>query len=605
MTVGEHGIEQGVSFTNGQGLDTLVAAALVGVILEAGLLDNALLGHEGDKVVLHVFGVLDPGGIKIGADAVVGFDGKQVLHCAALGCTHAFGKFVDLEAVAHALFGKEEHGRVHVSHIDMLDEIFIAGGSALLADSAAGLRTEFGERGTLDISKMGDGDDHILIGVEVFRIELVGAHGNFAAAGISVLRLHLGALIFHDLELESLAAENLDAVGDELLEFVELGLQFLALESCELAETHLDDGLGLGLGETELADQPLAGLVHALGCTDVGDYLIDNVNGFEKAFQDVGALLGLVEVEFSAAHNHLVTEVYEVGDNLLERERARTALYQSDVVDGETALERSVFEKGIEHHVGIGALLDAEDDADALAGSLVVHVGDTLYLLVFHHGGDAFEHFILVHHVWNLGDHDGLLSTVVDFDIGLCADDHAAAAGGIGIDDALAAHDQASCREVRALDMLHEAFDVDVGVVNVCADGIAAFTKVVGSHVGGHTHGNAGRTVQQQKRKFGGQDSRLFDGIVEVQGHVNRILIDIGDYIFRHFFQFGFGISHCSDRVAVHASEVALAVHKRITLVPPLGEARHGIVHGTVSMRMELTQHFTYDTGGFLGLPSV
>ena len=153
--------------------------------------------------------------------------------------------------------------------------------------------------------------------------------------------------------------------------------------------------------------------------------------------------------------------------------------------------------------------------------------------------------------------------------------------------------------------MLHQPFDVDVGIVDVGADGVAAFPEVVGSHVGSHTYGDAGGAVEQKQRKLGGKNRGLFDGVIEVERHVHRILVDVRDDIFRHFLEFGLGVTHCSDRVAVHASEVALAVHQRITLVPPLGETRHCVVYGAVSVRMELTEHLAHDTGRFLRLPAV
>ena len=479
----------------------------------------------------------------------------------------------------------------------MLDEVLVAGGAALLADAAPRLGTEFGKGCTLDISEMGYGDHHVLVGIEIFRIELVGAHGDLAAAGVAVLGLHLLALVLNYLELEGVAAEDLDAAGDELLEFVIFGLELLALESGELAETHLDDGLSLGLGEAELGDEPLAGLVHALGGADVGDYLVDDIDSLEQTFQDVGTLLGLVEIELRAAHHYLVTEIDEVRDDFLEGKGAGTALDQGDVVDGETRLQRSVLEEGVEHHVGVGALLDTEDDADTLAGSLIIHIGDALYLLVFHHRGDAFEHLLLVHHIRYLGNDYGLLAAVVDFDVGLGADDHTATAGGVGVDDALAAHDEASRREVRALDILHQTLDVDVRIVDIGADGIAALAEIVGSHIGSHTYGDTGGAVEQQQRQLGRKHGRLFDGIVEVERHIDRVLFYIGDDILRHLLKLGLGISHSSDGVTVHATEVSLTIYQRIALVPILGETRHCVIDGTVPMRMELTQDLTHDTG--------
>lgn len=73
----------------------------------------------------------------------------------------------------------------------------------------------------------------------------------------------------------------------------------------------------------------------------MGDYLVDDIDGLEQTFQDVGTLLGLVEIELRAAHHYLVTEIHEVCEYLLEGESAGTPLHESHVVDGETRLERA------------------------------------------------------------------------------------------------------------------------------------------------------------------------------------------------------------------------------------------------------------------------
>ena len=43
---------------------------------------------------------------------------------------------------------------MHIGHVDVLNKVFIAGASALLADTAARLGAELGEGRTLDIAEM-------------------------------------------------------------------------------------------------------------------------------------------------------------------------------------------------------------------------------------------------------------------------------------------------------------------------------------------------------------------------------------------------------------------------------------------------------------------
>ena len=210
----------------------------------------------------------------------------------------------------------------------------------------------------------------------------------------------------------------------------------------------------------------------------------------------MGALFRLVQFELRAADDHLVAEVHEILDDLLEGEGARTALHEGDVVEGEAGLERGVLEQGVQHDAGVHALLEADHHADALAGAFVVDVGDALDLLVVGHLRDLLDHLALVHHVGDLGDNDGLMTLLVHLDIGLGAHHDAAAAGLVGLPDAAAAHDDAAGREVGTLDVLHQFVRGDLRVVDIGADGVADLAQVVRGHVRGHADGDAGGAVQ-------------------------------------------------------------------------------------------------------------
>ena len=58
-------------------------------------------------------------------------------------------------------------------------------------------------------------------------------------------------------------------------------------------------------------------------------------------------------------------EIHEHLQDVLEGEDLRPAADKGDVVDGEAGLQRGVLEQGVEHYVGVVALLDAEYDPDA------------------------------------------------------------------------------------------------------------------------------------------------------------------------------------------------------------------------------------------------
>ena len=140
-------------------------------------------------MVVRVVRILDGADVEVGADAVGRVDGEQVLHRAALGGAGAFRQLIDLETVAHAVVGEEEHRGVHVGHVDMLDEVFVARGAGLLAHAAAGLGAELGQGGALDVAEVGDRDHDVLVGVEVFGVEFILGEGDLGAARVAVALL--------------------------------------------------------------------------------------------------------------------------------------------------------------------------------------------------------------------------------------------------------------------------------------------------------------------------------------------------------------------------------------------------------------------------------
>ena len=116
-------------------------------------------------------------------------------------------------------------------------------------------------------------------------------------------------------------------------------------------------------------------------------------------------------------------------------------------------------------------------------------------------------------------------------------------------------------------------------------------------HIGRHADRDAGSTVQKEERSLRREDRRFFERIVEIQGHVDRILVHIPEDVLGHFLEFRFGISHGRRRIAVHGTEVTLALDEGVSLVPFLAEADHCVVDAGVAVRVELTHHLTDDPG--------
>ena len=99
---------------------------------------------------------------------------------------------------------------------------------------------------------------------------------------------------------------------------------------------------------------------------------------------------------------------------------------------------------------------------------------------------------------------------------------------------------------------MHQAFYVNLRVVDVSADGVANLSQVVGSHVCCHTYGNTGRTVEQKERSFCGKYGRLLNCVVKVELEVYCILVYVCENFFCKFFKLSLCVTHGCNGVTVH-----------------------------------------------------
>src|SRR5699024_6711286 len=149
----------------------------------------------------------------------------------------------------------------------------------------------------------------------------------------------------------------------------------------------------------------------------------------------------------------------------LEAHDAGHAVVQRQHDDAHGILQLGVAVQLVEHHLGVGVLLDLDDDLHAgAAGTFVVEVRDALDALVLDEVRDGLVVAGLVALIGNLGAADLIGAVLLFHDLGTAPQGDLAAAGGVGGPDAGPAHDDAAGGEVGALDVFHQAGQVDVGV---------------------------------------------------------------------------------------------------------------------------------------------
>ena len=175
-------------------------------------------------------------------------------------------------------------------------------------------------------------DDHGVVGIEVFGVEFVLVGDDFRATGVAILLFHFLQLLLHHLLAALGVVEDFLQVLDELHQLVVFLMELIHAQARELREAHIHDGLRLQLVELETSLQIALGIGRRLTVSNNVDNLVDVVHGDNQSFENVGTLLRLLQVVLRATDGHVVTMLHEIFHAFLQREQARTALYERNVI---------------------------------------------------------------------------------------------------------------------------------------------------------------------------------------------------------------------------------------------------------------------------------
>ena len=278
----------------------------------------------------------------------------------------------------------------------------------------------------------------------------------------------------------------------------------------------------------------------------------------------MGALLGLFQVVLGAAAHHLVLKLHILLQHLLQGEHLGHLVVDGQHDDAHGILQLGVLVQLVQDDLCIGVLADVHHDAHTLAVGLIVQAGDALDALFLDKVCHVLDEARLVDHIGDLGNDDLGAAVLGLLNGGAAAQGDLAAAGGVGGADAAASHDDAGSGEVRSLDVLHQAGQVDIRVIDIGDAAVNNFAQVVGRDVGGHTDRDALTAVDQQVGEAAGQHAGLLFGLVKVGVPVDGVLLDIGQHLHRHAAHAGLGVTVSSRGVAVHRTKVTLTIHQRI-----------------------------------------
>jgi hypothetical protein len=145
--------------------------------------------------------------------------------------------------------------------------------------------------------------------------------------------------------------------------------------------------------------------------------------------------------------------------------------------------------------------------------------------------------------------------------------------------------------------------DGGIRIVQQADAGADDFAQIVRRNIGGHTHRDAHRAVEQHVRQARGQPAGFFQRAVEVGHPVHGALAELAEQHVGDRIELGLGVTHGREAFRiVRRAEVALTVDQRIAVRERLRHQHHRFVAGAVAVRMELADHVADRARRFLRL---
>ena len=190
-------------------------------------------------------------------------------------------------------------GGKHIYHI-----VLLSGRDTLLTHSAFGLGSILAHRSALDVARLCEGEDALLLLDQVLNINLILHVLDFCNALIAIFVPDGGEFLLEDVSDHLFGSQQLVIVGNTFFQFFILRLQLLAVQPLEGNETHIAHRLGLDIVQMEPLHQPLLCVI--IAGADDADCLINVVLNNQQTFQQVGPFLGFAQVVLGAADDNLL-----------------------------------------------------------------------------------------------------------------------------------------------------------------------------------------------------------------------------------------------------------------------------------------------------------
>ena len=397
--------------------------------------------------------------------------------------------------------------------------------------------------------------------------------------------------------------------------------QRVDLQTDQLVEPHLQDRVGLRLGEAQLSGVRLRlagleayafrGAVHQAvlrhgpvlrSAQDLYDQ-VDHIHGSDQAFLDLLLLEVRVQHALILPGGDLKLEVDVGFQDIPQGQGLWPAVGDCQHIDAEGILQARLLVQQLLDIGCVGSLAQLHDDPDPFLGGLVRDVGDVTAQLAVRQGRHIVQELpdaCADHGIGDLGDHQALTVRARHL-LDLHAAPHLDPAGSRAVDllQFGTVDDDAAGGKIRSLHILHQVISGQGAVPDEGDHGVDHLPQIVGRNGRGHADGDALGTVHQQVRDARRKDRRFLLVLIEVGDEVHDPLLQIRQKcLLGDLLKPGFRIAHGGGAVALDGPEVPVAVYQGNAHLEILGHDHQSAVDGAVTVGMVFTHGVAHDPGG-------
>ena len=194
-----------------------------------------------------------------------------------------------------------------------------------------------------------------------------------------------------------------------------------------------------------------------------------------QTFQNVGSCFSFSFVINGAADNDIFLMIDVTIQHFTNVQNLRLTVHKSQHNYAEGVLHLGIFIQIVQHNVCCRIFLHFNHNAHThILVGLVTQVGNAFQPFFVHQLCDFFNELCFVYLIRKLGN-DNALAVAVVFNFCLGTNNYLAAAGVEIRTDAAFAHNVAGCGKIGPLDIFHNFFDGNFGVINGGTNGINTF----------------------------------------------------------------------------------------------------------------------------------